>query len=172
MAPEETAADAEVVCDDVTLTRGGKPVLQRVQLRVMRGETIALVGRSGAGKSSLLKLMNRVLLPDRGRVLVRGKATTEWDPIALRRQTGYVLQETGLFPHLSVRENVAIVPRLLGWPPQRIEQILFLARVGAGRYHDTARPGAELATQGCGARLHGIVQRGLELEAAGYEKLL
>jgi osmoprotectant transport system ATP-binding protein len=119
---EEIAAEAEVVCNDVTLTRGGKPVLQRVQLSVMRGETIALVGRSGAGKSSLLKLMNRVLVPDSGRVLVRGKATIEWDPIALRRQTGYVLQETGLFPHLSVRENVAVVPRLLGWPPQRIEQ--------------------------------------------------
>jgi osmoprotectant transport system ATP-binding protein len=86
---------------------------------VAPGESVALVGRSGAGKSTVLKLINRLLLPDAGRVSVAGRDTREWDPIALRRRTGYVLQEIGLFPHLTVEENVALVPRLEGWADPR-----------------------------------------------------
>ena len=82
---------------------------------------LALVGRSGAGKSTLLKLVNRLLLPDEGAVLVEGRDTREWEPIALRRNVGYVLQDVGLFPHMSVADNVAVVPRLERWSAARVD---------------------------------------------------
>src|SRR3979409_2743614 len=81
---------------------GGGRVLEHFDLVVETGDVLALVGRSGAGKSTLLKLVNRLLLPDAGAVLVEGRDTREWDPIALRRRVGYVLQDVGLFPHMSV----------------------------------------------------------------------
>jgi osmoprotectant transport system ATP-binding protein len=90
-----------------------------VNLSVTAGQTIALVGRSGAGKSTLLKLVNRLLLPTAGVVHVEGRDTRAWDPIALRRRVGYVFQDVGLFPHMTIDENVSIVPRLEGWAPQR-----------------------------------------------------
>ena len=95
-------------------------MLQGLDLDVEQGETLALVGRSGAGKSTILKLINRLLLPDAGSVVVRGRPVEDWDPFDLRRHIGYVLQEVGLFPHLTVRDNIAIVPRLLGWDEGRI----------------------------------------------------
>jgi osmoprotectant transport system ATP-binding protein len=105
-----------IVLRDVHLARAAAgQVLRGVNLSIASGETIALVGRSGAGKSTLLKLINGLLRPDRGTVLVEGRDTAEWDAFALRRRIGYVLQEVGLFPHLSVADNIAIVPRLLGW---------------------------------------------------------
>ncbi len=97
----------------------GQLVLDDLDLSVAAGESVALVGRSGAGKTTLLKLINRLLLPESGTVVVDGRDTREWDPIVLRRHTGYVLQEIGLFPHLTVEENVALVPRLEGWPDAR-----------------------------------------------------
>ena len=90
-----------------------------ITLTLQRGELVALVGRSGSGKSTLLKLANRLLLPQAGTVIVDGRDTREWDPIALRRRTGYVLQEIGLLPHLSVQDNVTLVPRLEGWQQER-----------------------------------------------------
>ena len=105
---------------DVHLSRGGTSVLRGVTFTVNAGETLVLVGRSGAGKSSILKLINRMLLPDAGFVAVNGHATTEMDGVALRRAAGYVIQEVALFPHLSVRDNVALVPRLLGWDDARV----------------------------------------------------
>jgi osmoprotectant transport system ATP-binding protein len=105
-----------IVLRDVHLARAAAgQVLRGVNLSIASGETIALVGRSGAGKSTLLKLINGLLRPDRGTVLVEGRDTGQWDAFALRRRIGYVLQEVGLFPHLSVEDNIAIVPRLLGW---------------------------------------------------------
>jgi osmoprotectant transport system ATP-binding protein len=107
---------------DVHVSRGAAGVVLRgVSLDIAAGETIALVGRSGTGKSTLLKLINGLLLPDRGEVLVEGQSTGAWNPFALRRRIGYVLQEIGLFPHMSVAENVGVVPRLLGWDPPRID---------------------------------------------------
>jgi osmoprotectant transport system ATP-binding protein len=88
-------------------------VLRGVDLDIAAGETLALVGRSGAGKSTLLKLINGLIVPDRGDVVVEGRTTREWNPFELRRRIGYVLQEIGLFPHLTVAANVAVVPRLL-----------------------------------------------------------
>ena len=99
----------------------GDPVLSDVSLAVEAGETCALVGRSGAGKSTLLKLVNRLLLPTSGAVFVEERRTEDWDPIRLRRRIGYVFQDVGLFPHMTVEENVSIVPRLEGWPAARMK---------------------------------------------------
>ena len=100
---------------DVTFARpGGLQVLDHFNLTVDAGEVLALVGRSGAGKTTLLKLVNRLLLPDAGAVLVEGQDTRDWEPIALRRRVGYVLQEVGLFPHMTVADNVALALRLTG----------------------------------------------------------
>jgi osmoprotectant transport system ATP-binding protein len=103
----------------IRFTYGAQPVLDDLHLEVGAGESVALVGRSGAGKSTVLKLINRLLLPDAGSVAVEGRDTRQWDPIRLRRRIGYVLQEIGLFPHLTIEDNVALVPRLEGWPVER-----------------------------------------------------
>lgn len=106
--------------DRVYASRGGREVLRGVSFRVAVGETLALVGRSGAGKSTVLKLINRMLEPSSGHVLVDGRETRAWDSTALRRHTGYVLQDVGLFPHMSVSRNVGLVPTLAHWPPGRV----------------------------------------------------
>ena len=93
---------------DVSFVRAGaQRVLDRFDLIVETGEVVALVGRSGAGKTTLLKLVNRLLLPDAGAVVVEGRDTREWEPIRLRRRVGYVLQEVGLFPHMTVAATSA-----------------------------------------------------------------
>ncbi len=106
---------------DVTFGRyTGRPVLSGFSMSVEPGEIVALAGRSGSGKTTVLKLINRLLVPDSGTVSVDGKDTARWDPIRLRRSIGYVIQDVGLFPHLTVAANIAVVPRLEGWPPDRI----------------------------------------------------
>jgi osmoprotectant transport system ATP-binding protein len=121
-----------IAFSSVHLTLGGRAVLRGLTFTVAAGETIALVGRSGAGKSSVLKLINRILVPDRGTVVVNGVRTTETDGVVLRRAAGYVIQEVALFPHMTVRENVALVPRLLGWQEARVSSRVdeLLALVG------------------------------------------
>jgi osmoprotectant transport system ATP-binding protein len=110
----------------------GKVLLKEVSLAVPRGETLVLLGRSGAGKTTALKLVNRLLEPTAGRVCVEGRSTVDWDPIALRRRIGYVIQESGLFPHYTVEQNISLVPRLERWPAGRIDARLkeLLALVG------------------------------------------
>ena len=117
----------------------GRRLFDALELAVAPGELLALVGRSGAGKTTILRLINRLILPGEGRVLVAGRETRAWDPIRLRRSIGYVIQEGALFPHLTVAENVAIVPRLEGWDAARI----------------TARVEEMLALVGLSAREHG-----------------
>ncbi len=97
-------------------------ILDRFTLTVNERETIVLVGRSGAGKTTVLKLVNRLLDPTVGTVRVCGRPTSDWDPVELRRNTGYVIQEIGLFPHITVADNVGLVPALLGWDSHRIEE--------------------------------------------------
>jgi len=95
-------------------------LLHDLNLEVHQGEALVLLGRSGSGKTTLLKLINRLLEPAAGDVLVEQRSTRAWDPIRLRRRIGYVIQETGLFPHFTVERNVGLVPRLEGWAPDRI----------------------------------------------------
>jgi osmoprotectant transport system ATP-binding protein len=117
---------------------GGQALLQNVSLTVRRGETLVLLGRSGAGKTTALKLINRLVEPSDGQVLVEGRSTLDWDAIALRRHVGYVIQETGLFPHYTVEQNVSLVPRLDGWAAERIrsraQELLALVGLDAGQF--------------------------------------
>ena len=101
---------------------GGRPIIDRLSLEVIQGETLVLLGESGCGKTTTLRLVNRLLTPTAGEVQVEGKATTAWDVIRLRRRTGYVIQDAGLFPHFTVAENVALVPSLEKWLPDRIQR--------------------------------------------------
>ena len=99
---------------------GDRALVSELNLQVERGETLVLLGRSGSGKTTTLKLINRLLEPTAGEVLVEGRRTSDWDPIRLRRRIGYVIQEVGLFPHFTVERNVGLVPSLEGWEPARI----------------------------------------------------
>jgi osmoprotectant transport system ATP-binding protein len=98
------------------------PIISHLNFTVHEGETLVLLGQSGCGKTTTLKLINRLLVPTSGQVIVEDKSTTEWDPIRLRRRTGYVIQEGGLFPHFTVEKNVALVPSLEGWDEDRIKK--------------------------------------------------
>jgi osmoprotectant transport system ATP-binding protein len=117
---------------NVSYRAGGREVLSGLNFELEAGRTLVLLGRSGSGKTTALKMVNALLMPSAGEVLVEGRATTAWNPIELRRRIGYAIQETGLFPHFTVARNVAIVPRLNGWAPERIEERVhqLLTRVG------------------------------------------
>ena len=99
-----------------------REILHQLSLDVIAGETMVLLGRSGSGKTTTLKLINLLLIPSEGEVHVEGIPTTQWDLIRLRRRIGYVIQETGLFPHFTIERNVGLIPRLEGWEPERIQQ--------------------------------------------------
>jgi osmoprotectant transport system ATP-binding protein len=103
-------------------TSASAPVISHLSFTVRQGETLVLLGESGSGKTTTLKLINRLFLPSSGEVLVEGKATSEWDVVRLRRRTGYVIQEGGLFPHFTVERNVGLVPALEGWDETKIKQ--------------------------------------------------
>jgi osmoprotectant transport system ATP-binding protein len=107
--------------DHVSFRLNGRALLQDLVLSVKQGETLVLLGRSGSGKTTTLKLINRLLLPTGGEVRVNGKRTVDWDPIRLRRSIGYVIQDGGLFPHFTVERNIAVVPRIENWPQARIQ---------------------------------------------------
>ncbi|MGA8619661.1 MAG: ATP-binding cassette domain-containing protein [Candidatus Sulfotelmatobacter sp.] len=98
----------------------GRPLLSGLNLQVQRGETLVLLGRSGSGKTTTLKLINRLLTASAGEVLVNGASTSAGDVIALRRSIGYVIQDVGLFPHFTVERNIGLVPRIEGWSAERI----------------------------------------------------
>jgi osmoprotectant transport system ATP-binding protein len=91
---------------NVSYSVGATQILSDLNLTVDQGEIVVLLGESGCGKTTTLKLVNRLLEPSSGQVLVEGKATTDWDPIVLRRRIGYVIQEGGLFPHFNITHNV------------------------------------------------------------------
>lgn len=99
---------------------GNRTLISGLNLSIRRGETLMLLGRSGSGKTTTLKLINRLLSASQGEVRVEGRPVSEWDVIRLRRHIGYAIQEAGLFPHYTVAENVALVPKLERWDAQRI----------------------------------------------------
>jgi osmoprotectant transport system ATP-binding protein len=123
------SSDAAIEFREVTYrvqrTAAGTPIssvrelVSDISLFVPTAQTLVLLGRSGSGKTTLLRLINRMLAPSSGQVLVEGRATTEWDPIRLRRHIGYVIQDAGLFPHFTVAENIGLVPGLEKWEPAR-----------------------------------------------------
>jgi osmoprotectant transport system ATP-binding protein len=122
----DTADNALVQFQNVSFSipAPGNPntIIPDLNLTVERGETLVLLGESGCGKTTTLKLINRLLTPSAGDVLVEGKPTVAWDEIELRRRTGYVIQEGGLFPHFTIARNVGLVPGLLGWDKTRTEE--------------------------------------------------
>jgi osmoprotectant transport system ATP-binding protein len=103
-------------------TPEGRVILDQVSLQIAEGSTTALLGRSGSGKTTLMRMVNRLIEPTTGRVMVEAKATTDWDPIALRRSIGYVIQETGLFPHFDAERNIGAVLEIEGRPKQEIAE--------------------------------------------------
>jgi osmoprotectant transport system ATP-binding protein len=105
---------------NVSYSVGDLEILHSIDLSVNEGESLVLLGRSGSGKTTLLKLVNRLITPTVGDVRFEGRSVREWDPIQLRRRIGYVIQDGGLFPHVTVERNVGLVPRLEGWPEERI----------------------------------------------------
>lgn len=106
----------------VSYSVGGVDILNGIDVDVHSGETLVLLGESGCGKTTTLRMINRLIEPTDGEVLIEGKPTTELDPILLRRRIGYVLQEAGLLPHFSVAENVGLVPKLLDWEKSRTDE--------------------------------------------------
>lgn len=118
----------------------GRVIVANANLCISRGETLVLLGRSGSGKTTLLRLINRMLTSTSGEVRVEGRSTTEWDPIRLRRGIGYVIQESGLFPHFTIAENVGLVPKLENWEPARIasrvEELLKLVGLDPVQFAD------------------------------------
>ena len=118
----------------------GKVLLSELNLHVRRGETLMLLGRSGSGKTTCLKLINRLLVVSAGELLVENKSSHEWDPIQLRRGIGYAIQDVGLFPHYTVWDNVALVPKLEKWEQSRIaarvEQVLQLVGLPSRDFAD------------------------------------
>jgi osmoprotectant transport system ATP-binding protein len=124
--------DPVIAFRDVSYDIRGKEVLRHLDLEIAAGETLVLLGRSGSGKTTALRTVNALLTPTSGEVFVEGKSTREWDPILLRRRIGYVIQESGLFPHFTVARNVAVVPELEGWERGRIAARVdeLLSRVG------------------------------------------
>lgn len=138
---QNNAGAAAIEFADVSYRHpNGTPVLDSFSLAIPRGEILALVGRSGTGKTTILKLINRLLLPDSGQVRVDGRPTSDWNPIRLRRHIGYVMQEVGLFPHMSIARNVAVVPQLERWPAEkidrRVEELLELVGLDPATYRE------------------------------------
>ncbi|OCQ94814.1 ABC transporter ATP-binding protein [Nostoc sp. MBR 210] len=127
---------------DVSFSRNRRNLVSNLNFSIHQGEALILLGRSGSGKTTTMKLINRLFTPTTGEVLFDGTPTSQWDEIKLRRKIGYVIQETGLFPHFTVERNVGLVPSLEGWKPKQIKTRVYelLQLVGldpvqfAGRY--------------------------------------
>src|SRR5678815_6103239 len=133
-------AQSLVQFHNVTYSLPNTTIISDLNLTVDRGETLVLLGESGCGKTTTLKLVNRLLTPTSGEVVVEGKATTAWDPIDLRRRIGYVIQEGGLFPHFTIARNVGLVPSLSGWDEGRtkgrVDELLKLVGLEPTRFSE------------------------------------
>jgi osmoprotectant transport system ATP-binding protein len=130
--------NVEYLIDITEETKELRPILSGISLKIHQGETIALLGRSGSGKTSMLKLINRLRACTSGDLLVEGQRVQDWNPIQLRRRIGYIIQEVGLFPHLTIQQNVSLVPALENWPTERIasryREVMKLIGLNASEY--------------------------------------
>lgn len=138
---EPAPSSSAIEFRDVSYHVAGTQVLSGFNLQVQSGETLVLLGRSGSGKTTSLKLVNRLLSPTSGEVRVKGVSNAEGDVIRLRRSIGYVIQDVGLLPHFTVERNIGLVPKIEGWPQDRIRarvqellQTVGLAADTASRY--------------------------------------
>ncbi len=113
--------EVAVQCFDVTYRLNRRNLVENLNFKVLQGEVLVLLGRSGSGKTTTMKLINNLLTPSSGEITVMGKPTTQWNSIQLRRKIGYVIQEIGLFPHFTVEQNIGLVPKLEGWESDRIQ---------------------------------------------------
>ena len=143
MNAKTTAEDSDpaIQFQNVTYSLNGnirRGIVNDIRFSVASGQTLVLLGRSGSGKTTLLKLINRLLVPTAGQVIVRGRPTTDWDPIRLRRGIGYVIQDAGLFPHFTVAQNIALVPSLEKWDAARtaarVSELLSLVGLEPAQY--------------------------------------
>ena len=138
----EASGKREIIVEfrEVGYEVGGTKILENLNLQIFKGEILILLGESGCGKTTTLKLVNRLIEPTSGEITVEGKATTEWNTIKLRRRIGYVLQEGGLFPHFTVRENVALVPNLENHEKEktreRVNEMLELVGLNHDKFSD------------------------------------
>jgi len=130
----DAAEPPAIAFREVSYAVAGVRILVELNLQVQRGETLVLLGRSGSGKTTTLKLVNRLLEPTSGEVRVNG--LPQHDVIRLRRGIGYVIQDVGLFPHFNVERNIALVPKIEGWPEERIrarvQELLQMVGLEAG----------------------------------------
>jgi osmoprotectant transport system ATP-binding protein len=136
-----SAASSVISFDNVSKRYGeAAPVLDRVSLDVQEREFLAIVGPSGSGKTTLLRLVNRLIDPSQGSVRVEGENVQSLDAVTLRRRIGYAFQGVGLFPHMTVAENIAITPKLLGWDAARVsarvDRLLELVRLDRQKHRD------------------------------------
>ncbi len=126
--------------DNVAFSVGLRSLVSNLNFSVCQGEALILLGRSGSGKTTTMKLINGLFTPTQGEVRVRGRSTKNWDLIKLRRTIGYVIQEVGLFPHFTIARNVGLVPSLEGWNPKQIKtrvyELLQLVGLDPGQFGD------------------------------------
>jgi osmoprotectant transport system ATP-binding protein len=139
LAPAPAASGSVVAFEHVTKRYGNGPTaVTDLSLAIRAGEICVLVGPSGCGKTTTMKMVNRLVEPTSGRVTIDGADVASLPPVELRRRIGYVIQQVGLFPHLTVAENVAVVPRLLDWGEaritERVEELLELVGLDPGAY--------------------------------------
>ncbi|WP_221357330.1 ABC transporter ATP-binding protein [Streptomyces sp. REN17] len=135
------ATGATIRLEDLSKRYPGNPApaVDGVTMQIDAGELVVLVGPSGCGKSTTLKMINRLIEPTGGRIRIGGEDVTHMDPVKLRRKIGYAIQSSGLFPHMTVAQNIALVPRMTGWSKARIadrvEEMLDLVGLDAGEFH-------------------------------------
>lgn len=109
--------------------KGGKKAVKNISLDIKKGEFICFIGPSGCGKTTTMKMINRLIEPSEGKILINGENIMDKDPVELRRQIGYVIQQIGLFPHMTILENITLVPKLLKWNDQKKERALELLQL-------------------------------------------
>ncbi|MEU1461042.1 betaine/proline/choline family ABC transporter ATP-binding protein [Streptomyces sp. NPDC005727] len=142
MAETTSSHGATIELENLTKRYPGnpQPAVDNVSMEIRAGETVIFVGPSGCGKSTTLKMINRLIEPTGGRIRIDGEDVTRIDPVRLRRKVGYAIQSSGLFPHMTVAQNIALVPRMVGWPKgrvrERVEEMLDLVGLDPGEFRD------------------------------------